>query len=134
MHLSAAIPGGDPGEPPVICTTTFTHPLYPKPRLFIKNATNAPPGGKEVCFSKSKNAIFQKSSIEGLASFLPKYIVAIYATDGQLKGTEYKKNMKVVYLLFCHHFARTCSPTYPVLSKTETALVSSSSMWSLVRV
>ena len=26
MHLSAAIPGGDPGEPPVICTTTFRNP------------------------------------------------------------------------------------------------------------
>ena len=26
MHLSAAIPEGDPGEPPVICTTTFTNP------------------------------------------------------------------------------------------------------------
>ena len=25
MHLSAAIPEGDPGEPPVICTTTFTN-------------------------------------------------------------------------------------------------------------
>ena len=26
MHLSAAIPGGDPGVPSVICTTTFTNP------------------------------------------------------------------------------------------------------------
>ena len=31
--------------------------------------------------------------------------------DGQLKGTEYKRNMKVVYRLFCRHFARTFSPT-----------------------
>ena len=80
LHRNALIsshPGGDPGEPPVICTTTFTNPFYPKPRLFNKNATNAPPGGKEVCFSKSKNAIFQKSSIQGLASFLPKNIVAM---------------------------------------------------------
>ena len=77
MHVSAAIPGGDRGEPPVICTTTFTNPLYPKPRLFNKKATNAPPGGKEVCFSKSNGAIFQKSFIQGLASFLPKNIVAM---------------------------------------------------------
>ena len=33
MHLSAAIPGGDPGEPPVICTTTSTNSHYPKPNL-----------------------------------------------------------------------------------------------------
>ena len=26
--------GGDSGEPPVICTTTFTNPPQPKPRLF----------------------------------------------------------------------------------------------------
>ena len=29
-------------------------------------------GGKEVCFSESKGAIFQKSSIEGLAVFFQK--------------------------------------------------------------
>ena len=34
--------------------------------------------------------------------------------------------MKVVYRLFCLHFARTCSPTYTVLSKAGTALVTSS--------
>ena len=27
---------GHPGEPPVICTRTFTNPPYPKPRLFNK--------------------------------------------------------------------------------------------------
>ena len=38
MHLSAAIPGGggEPGESPVICTTTFTNIPYPKPKLFNK--------------------------------------------------------------------------------------------------
>ena len=36
MHLSAAIPGGEPREPPVICITTFTNSPNPKPKLFNK--------------------------------------------------------------------------------------------------
>ena len=53
-----------------------------------------------------------------------------YVSDGwpaKRDGIQKKNmNMKVVYRLFCRHFARTCSPTYPVLSQTGTALVSSS--------
>jgi len=46
MPLSAAIPGGDPGEPPGICTTTFTNPLYPKGRFFNKKLQTPLPWGK----------------------------------------------------------------------------------------
>ena len=46
-------------------------------------------------------------------SFLPKNIVTMKAKGGQLKGTGYKRNMKVLYRLFCRRFARTCSPNVP---------------------
>ena len=58
--------GGDPGEPAVICTTTFTNPPYPKTRSFNKKLlTPLPRGGgeEEMCSAKSKGAIFQKSPI-----------------------------------------------------------------------
>ena len=38
-------------------------PTYPKPRLFNKKLPTPLPGGKDVCSTKSKGAIFQKSSI-----------------------------------------------------------------------
>ena len=60
MHLSAAIPGDDPGEPPVIRTTTFTNSPYPKPRLFNKKLPTPLPGGKDVCSTKSKGAYISK--------------------------------------------------------------------------
>ena len=56
----------DPGEPPVIHTTTFANPPYPKPRLFNKKLPMPLPGGKDVCTTKSKGAIFQKSSITSI--------------------------------------------------------------------
>ena len=50
MHLSAASPvEGDPREPPVICTTTFTNPSYPKPRLFNKKLLTPLPWGAKKC-------------------------------------------------------------------------------------
>ena len=67
-----------------------------------------------------------KSSIEGIVVSSEKYSRYVLAKDGQLKGTEYKRNKKVLYRLFCRHFARTCSPTHPVLPQTWTALVSGS--------
>ena len=37
--------GGDPGEPPGICTTTFTNPPYPKERFFNKKLQTSLPWG-----------------------------------------------------------------------------------------
>ena len=37
MHLSAAIPGSDPREPPGICTKTFANSTYPGPTFLHKN-------------------------------------------------------------------------------------------------
>ena len=121
--------GGDPGEPPVICTTTFTNPPYLKPRLFNKKLLTPLPWGQRSVLCQVNRCNISKELYRRNRIFLPKNIVAMWVKDGQLKGTEYKRNMKVVYRLFCRYFARTYSPTYPVRSKTGTALVSSSGKW-----
>ena len=112
MHLSAASPvEGDPREPPVICTTTFTNPSYPKPRLFNKKLLTPLPWGQRSVLCQVNRCNISKELYRRNRIFLPKNIVAMQVKDGQLKGTEYKRNMKVVYRLFCRHFARTFSPT-----------------------
>ena len=63
------------GEPPVIHTTTFANPPYPKPRLFNKKLPMPLPGGKHVCTTKSKGAIFQKSSITSICDTRSGYTV-----------------------------------------------------------
>ena len=45
MHLSAAIPGVDPGEPRGICTKTFANSTYPGPILFHKKLPLSLPRG-----------------------------------------------------------------------------------------
>ena len=45
MHLSAAIRGGTPG----ICTTAFSNPPYPEPRLFNKKLPTPLPQGAKKC-------------------------------------------------------------------------------------
>ena len=46
MHLSAAIPGIDPGEPPGICTKTFANSTYPaRATILPQKATTVPPPG-----------------------------------------------------------------------------------------
>ena len=59
-------PRDDRGEPPVIHTITFTNSPHPKPRLFNKKLPTPLPGGKDVCTTKSKGAIFQTSSITSI--------------------------------------------------------------------
>ena len=60
MHLSAAIPRGSGGVTPgisgssVICTTTFTNPSYPKPKLFNKKLLTPLPRGQRSVFCQVK--------------------------------------------------------------------------------
>ena len=46
--------GGVPGEPPVICKTTFTNPPYPKPRLFNKKLLTPLRGGQRSLLCQVK--------------------------------------------------------------------------------
>ena len=129
MHLSATIPEGGaiPGSPRSFAQRRYKSPL-PKTKIHKKLLTLLHRGQRSVLCQVNRCNI-SKELYKRNRIFLPKNIVAMWVKDGQLKGTEYKRNMKVVYRLFCRHFARTCSPTYPVLSQTGTALVSSSGKW-----
>ena len=141
MHLSATIPGGgrsrgvpghlhnDVTNPPYQEPIKFDG-LLPLPKTKIHKKLLTPlHGGQRSVLCQVNRCNISKELYRRNRIFLPKNIVAMWVKDGQLKGTEYKRNMKVVYRLFCRHFARTCSPTYPVLSQTGTALVSSSGKW-----
>ena len=57
LHLSAAIPGGlgdHPGKHPVISTTMFTNPPYPKPTLFNKKLLTPLPWGQRSVLCQVK--------------------------------------------------------------------------------
>ena len=79
MHLSAAIPGGggDPGKPPVICTTTFTNPPYPKPRLFNEKLLTPLPWGQRSVLCQVNRCNISKELYRRNRIFLPKNIVAM---------------------------------------------------------
>ena len=78
MHLSAAIRGGDPGEPPVICTTTFTNPPYPKTRSFNKKLLTPLPGGGggEKCALPSQKEQYFKRVLFVIINFL--FVIIIH--------------------------------------------------------
>ena len=60
IDLSAAIPGGDPGKPPVICTTTFTNPLYPNQDCLTKMLLTPLQGAKKCAFPSQKMQYFKR--------------------------------------------------------------------------
>ena len=69
--------GGDPGEPPVICTTTFTNPPYPKPRLFNKKLLTPLPWGQRSVLCQVYRCNISKELYRRNRIFLPKNIVAM---------------------------------------------------------
>ena len=79
MNLSAAIRGGgDPGEPPVICTTTFTNPPYPKTRSFNKKLLTPLPGGGggKKCALPSQKVQYFKRVLFVIINFL--FVIIIH--------------------------------------------------------
>ena len=102
MHLSAAIRGGgDPGEPPVICTTTFANPPYPKTRSFNKKLlTPLPPGGGErkKCALPSQKVQYFKRVLFVLINFPFVIIIHIRVLKIRIKN----KQRKLFHLFSTH--------------------------------
>ena len=76
MNLSAAIPR----PPPVICTTTFTNPPYPKTRSFNKKLLTPLPGGGggggKKCALPSQKVQYFKRVLFVIISFL--FVIIIH--------------------------------------------------------
>ena len=66
---------GDPREHPVICTTTFTNPPYPKPRLFNQKLLTPLPWGQRSVLCKVKRCNISRV-LFAIINFL--YIINIY--------------------------------------------------------
>ena len=69
--------GGQLGEPPVICTTTFKNIPYPKPRFFNKKLLTPLHWGQRSVLCQVKRCYISKEFYRRNRSFLPRKIVAM---------------------------------------------------------